>query len=181
MHPDRGEDGGDTFLLPLPSCRLYAGPEVDIWSCGVILYALLCGTLPFDDEHVPTLFKKIRGGVFYIPEYLNRSVATLLMHMLQVDPLKRATIKDIRWAGVGWLPVGVSGVLVTVLGVTCWQVGRVVFRSSQLIQMVFVPSDSRSSPAPFCAGWKWVMMSRMRILYIFYTRIFKILFYSIIK
>lgn len=62
----------------------------------MILYALLCGTLPFDDEHVPTLFKKIRGGVFYIPEYLTRSVASLLMFMLQVDPLKRATIKDIR-------------------------------------------------------------------------------------
>lgn len=62
------------------------------------MYALLCGTLPFDDEHVPTLFKKIRGGVFYIPEYLTRSVASLLMFMLQVDPLKRATIKDIRWS-----------------------------------------------------------------------------------
>ncbi|NP_835279.2 5'-AMP-activated protein kinase catalytic subunit alpha-2 isoform 1 [Mus musculus] len=89
--------GSPNYAAPeVISGRLYAGPEVDIWSCGVILYALLCGTLPFDDEHVPTLFKKIRGGVFYIPDYLNRSVATLLMHMLQVDPLKRATIKDIR-------------------------------------------------------------------------------------
>ena len=62
----------------------------------MILYALLCGTLPFDDDHVPTLFKKIRGGVFYMPEYLTRPVASLLTLMLQVDPLKRATIKDIR-------------------------------------------------------------------------------------
>ncbi|XP_077572279.1 5'-AMP-activated protein kinase catalytic subunit alpha-2 isoform X1 [Stigmatopora nigra] len=89
--------GSPNYAAPeVISGRLYAGPEVDIWSCGVILYALLCGTLPFDDDHVPTLFKKIRGGVFYIPEYLTRSVASLLMHMLQVDPLKRATIKDIR-------------------------------------------------------------------------------------
>ncbi|XP_056620056.1 5'-AMP-activated protein kinase catalytic subunit alpha-2 [Triplophysa dalaica] len=89
--------GSPNYAAPeVISGRLYAGPEVDIWSCGVILYALLCGTLPFDDEHVPTLFKKIRGGVFYMPEYLNRSVANLLMLMLQVDPLKRATIKDIR-------------------------------------------------------------------------------------
>lgn len=118
-----GGQRGDHFLLPLSLCRLYAGPEVDIWSCGVILYALLCGTLPFDDEHVPTLFKKIRGGVFYIPEYLNRSVATLLMHMLQVDPLKRATIKDIRSAH------------------------SVLYRSSQLIQLGFVLRDLILEPS----------------------------------
>lgn len=88
--------GSPNYASPeIISGRLYAGPEIDIWSCGVILYALLCGTLPFDDEHVPTLFKKIRSGVFPIPDYLNGSVVSLLNHMLQVDPIKRATVKDI--------------------------------------------------------------------------------------
>lgn len=88
--------GSPNYASPeIISGRLYAGPEIDIWSCGVILYALLCGTLPFDDEHVPTLFRKIRSGIFPIPDYLNGSVVNLLTHMLQVDPIKRATIQDI--------------------------------------------------------------------------------------
>lgn len=85
-----------SWLILLFWPRLYAGPEVDIWSSGVILYALLCGTLPFDDDHVPTLFKKICDGIFFTPQYLNPSVISLLKHMLQVDPMKRATIKEIR-------------------------------------------------------------------------------------
>lgn len=89
--------GSPNYAAPeVISGKLYAGPEVDIWSCGVILYALLCGTLPFDDEHVPTLFRKIKSGVFPIPEYLNKSVVSLLCHMLQIDPMKRATIEDIK-------------------------------------------------------------------------------------
>jgi len=89
--------GSPNYAAPeVISGKLYAGPEVDIWSCGVVLYALLCGTLPFDDEHVTTLFKKIKSGVFPIPDYLNSKVVSLLCHMLQTDPMKRATVDDIR-------------------------------------------------------------------------------------
>ncbi|KAK3750532.1 hypothetical protein QZH41_018145, partial [Actinostola sp. cb2023] len=89
--------GSPNYAAPeVISGKLYAGPEVDIWSCGVILYALLCGTLPFDDEHIPTLFRKIKGGVFHLPPHLNKDISGLISKTLLVDPMKRATIQDIR-------------------------------------------------------------------------------------
>jgi len=89
--------GSPNYAAPeVISGRLYAGPEVDVWSCGVILYALLCAKLPFDDEYIPSLFKKIREGIFTIPEHISPSCADLIRQTLVVDPLKRITIAELR-------------------------------------------------------------------------------------
>ncbi|KAJ3275729.1 Protein kinase [Terramyces sp. JEL0728] len=89
--------GSPNYAAPeVISGKLYAGPEIDIWSCGVILYVMLCGQLPFDDEHIPTLFKKINSGVFRKPSSLSNGAKDLLSAMLTVDPLKRITIPEIR-------------------------------------------------------------------------------------
>ena len=89
--------GSPNYAAPeVISGRLYAGPEIDIWSCGVILYVMLCGRLPFDDEYIPTLFKKINNGIYTLPSYLSQEARHLLSQMLIVDPVKRITIQEIR-------------------------------------------------------------------------------------
>ncbi|GJY59026.1 SNF1-related protein kinase catalytic subunit alpha KIN10-like protein isoform X1, partial [Tanacetum coccineum] len=88
--------GSPSYAAPeVLSGRLYAGPKVDVWSCGVILYALLTAILPFDDENVSTLFAKIKSGIYTIPNYLSLGARDLISRMLIVDPVNRITIPEI--------------------------------------------------------------------------------------
>ena len=75
--------------------KLYAGPEVDIWSCGVILYVLLCGKLPFDDEFIPHLFRKIGKGEYQAPSGVSAGATKMIKRMLQVNPVHRITMREI--------------------------------------------------------------------------------------
>lgn len=67
----------------------YEGATADIWSCGVILYALLAGCLPFDDENIQKLLRKVRTGVFTIPPVIPPDAADLIKKMLVLEPKQR--------------------------------------------------------------------------------------------
>uniref|UniRef100_A0A914C4Y1 non-specific serine/threonine protein kinase n=1 Tax=Acrobeloides nanus TaxID=290746 RepID=A0A914C4Y1_9BILA len=73
----------------------YFGNEADVWSMGVLLYALLCGSLPFEDDNLHILYKKITSGIYYEPVFLSPLSKDILRAMLQVNPKFRITLKEL--------------------------------------------------------------------------------------
>lgn len=73
----------------------YCGTEADVWSLGVLLFALIAGTLPFDSQHMPTLVEKVKTASFTIPYHVPAQIADLLNKIIVADPLERLTISQI--------------------------------------------------------------------------------------
>ena len=74
----------------------YNGEATDVWSCGIILYAMLCGTLPFSESQEEIIVKKIKSHDYVIPNYLSKDAKDLLNHILIINPKERYNIKQIQ-------------------------------------------------------------------------------------
>ncbi|XP_042276291.1 serine/threonine-protein kinase BRSK2-like isoform X8 [Thunnus albacares] len=74
----------------------YDGRKADAWSCGVILFALLVGALPFDDDNLRNLLEKVKLGVFHMPHFIPPDCQNLLRGMIEVDATKRLTLEQIQ-------------------------------------------------------------------------------------
>ena len=89
--------GSPNYAAPeLINGKFYNGASIDIWSCGVILYILLVGSFPFDEEKIPKLFQLIKECKYVLPQILSEPAKDLIFRMLQKDPMNRITIPEIK-------------------------------------------------------------------------------------
>lgn len=89
--------GSPCYAAPeMVSGKMYDGKKVDTWSCGIILYVFLCGTLPFEDPSNSKVYEKILIGDFKRPDHLSKDAKDMINKLLTLDPNERIKIPDIK-------------------------------------------------------------------------------------
>ena len=89
--------GSPCYASPeMVSGERYDGYKIDIWSCGIILFAMLCGYLPFEGKENEILFHKILECKLNLPDYLSEEAKDMILKILVKDPDKRYSIEQIK-------------------------------------------------------------------------------------
>jgi len=76
--------------------KRYLGIDTDLWSLGVITYAMTVGYLPFEDPDTNKLYKKILESAYKMPDYVEKPCRDIIRNLLTTDPVKRFKIQDIK-------------------------------------------------------------------------------------
>ncbi|VAH21137.1 unnamed protein product [Triticum turgidum subsp. durum] len=101
--------GTPSYVAPeMLARRGYDGAKADIWSCGVILFVLMAGYLPFHDQNLMAMYRKIYRGEFRCPRWFSRDLTSLLNRLLDTNPETRITMAEVmqsRWFQKGFRPV----------------------------------------------------------------------------
>lgn len=87
--------GSPHYAAPeLLKSRTYRGDKADVWSMGVILFAMLAQRLPFDDPHLPTMLSMSKRAIYDMPEHFSLEAQDLIRRILVTEPERRISIRD---------------------------------------------------------------------------------------
>ncbi|KAJ1402027.1 Serine/threonine-protein kinase, active site [Sesbania bispinosa] len=123
----------------------YDGAKADLWSCGVILFILMAGYLPFEDNNLMALYKKIFKAEFTCPPWFSSKSKKLINRILDPNPAKRITIAEVienEWFKKGYVPPRFSEVNVSLDDV------HAIFSEAEDSQNLVVESREERPVAP---------------------------------